>query len=102
MLFKGRDHACGHCFHRIDAVTTGDDVLFLGVDETDHLIVPGGFFEFLENPGVPALNVVDDRDGFKVGLDQFDQSGVREDFGPKDLAATSSGDFLKEEKDGLA
>jgi hypothetical protein len=30
-----------------------------------------------------------------VGFDQFDESRVGEDFGPKDLAATSPGNFLE-------
>jgi len=66
------------------------------------LIVPRWFFESLEDFHVFAFLVVVNDDGFEVFFDRFDERRMGEDSGPKDLAATSSGDFLEEDEDGLA
>ena len=71
------------------------------VEKANYLIVPGGLFESFENFDVFALLIVVDDYGLEVFLDGFDERRVGEDFGPKDLAASSSWDFLKEKEDWL-
>lgn len=85
----------------VDLIFARDEVLFLGIDEAHDWVIPGGFFEFFENFHVFAADVIVDRNWDEVLLDHSDEWLVREDFGPEDLAASSSRNLLEEEKDGL-
>ncbi|MEN8680927.1 MAG: hypothetical protein ABF391_12860 [Akkermansiaceae bacterium] len=98
-LCERLDHAGSDSRDGIDFIPAGNDIFLLVGDEADDLVVPGGFLEFLEDFGVLPICVVINRDRLEVSFDQFDEGGVGEDFGPKDLAATSPGNFLKKKQD---
>lgn len=96
-LFQRRDHAGCDRWNGVDLIAAGNDVLLVGRDEANHLIVPGRLFEFLKNGRVFPFGIVGDRNWFEMAFDHFDEFGVGEDFGPKDLAAASPGNFLKKQ-----
>lgn len=72
------------------------------VEESDDLVVPGGFAVAFEEGGVGASFVVDDEEGDEVGFDGLNELGVGEDFGPEVATAFSAGDFLEEDEDGFS
>lgn len=71
------------------------------IKEPDDLVIPGGLFKAFEELRVPAGLVVEDYDGFEIFFDGFDERRMGEDFGPKDLAATSSWNLLEENENRL-
>jgi hypothetical protein len=73
----------------------------VSINETDDLIVPGGFAEFLENPGRVSSLVIGDRYGHEMFLDEFNERFVGKDLGTKIPAPCSSRNFLKKKEHGL-
>lgn len=102
MFFKDLNHPGCDSLHGIDAVLPGNDVLLVGRDEADHLVVPGRFFEFLHDFGGLARHIVGNRHGLEILFDHFHKNGVTEDFGPKDLTTGSARNFLEEKENGFA
>jgi len=99
---EGSDHALGDVFPSVDFVFARDEVFGLMIDEANDLVIPGWLFESFEKEGVFAALIVIDNDWDEMLFDEGDQWSVGEDFGPKDLAAASSRNFLKEEEDRFA
>lgn len=99
--FELLDHTLSDPANGVDLSLTWDEVFFLRVDETDDLVIPGGFFELFDDFHVFARDVIVDRDRDKILLDHLNERFMGEDFGPKDLAAVSSRNFLEKEEDRL-
>jgi hypothetical protein len=78
-----------------------NDVLFIGIDESDDRIVPGRFLEFRQYLGIRALDVVGNGHSYEFVGDGFHDDRVRQRTAAEVLAGLSAGDFIKEKEQRL-
>ncbi len=82
---------------------TRDEVLAVLVDDADDRVIPGRFFEALQNLRiVAAADVVVDAGRSKQRLGGLDDERVTQNLSPVITACLSAGDLLEEEQDRLA
>ena len=88
--FERSDHASSQWPRRPHLIFARDEVLPFGCQETDDLIIPGGFTKPFENVSISTRAIVDDEQGHKGILNRFHEQEVCEDVLTERLAAYSS------------